>query len=139
VDLSPHLISVLFAFFPGAQVRWDTVTTAFEGYAARTTFDVGTGDGRTVACELYTANRTEPPSNIRQFTFNDCRLEVQGAQDAEGVFCARIASPFGVTEAPDFMRLLVRDSLAGTPSASGESALANLELMLQLLDRGLGR
>lgn len=134
VDLSPHLISVLLELLPGAFFQWDTLRTRFSGYEAVATFDV-LARGETVVCELYTRNRTEPPSNIRHFKLNGYLFDVQGATGADGVFSARIVTPDTWVEEPDMMRLLIRDFLAGTPTVPGAAALRNLEIMLEILDR----
>ncbi len=134
VDLAPHLISVLLELLPEAVVQWDTLHTRFSGYEAIAAFDVLTGD-KTVVCELYTRNRTEPPPNIRQFKLNDYLFDVQGITGADGVFSARIVTPGTTVDEPDMMRLLIRDFLAETPTVSGDAALRNLEIMLEILDR----
>jgi len=135
VDLSPHVIGALIALLPGASVQWDTLETRFDGYEAIAALQVQTADGNPVACELRTCDRTEPPSHVRQFSLNETLFEVQGGNDAEGVFCARIATPASVIEEPDMMRLLIREMLHGGPVPGAADILANLELMLGVLAR----
>ncbi len=135
VDLSPHIISVFTALFPGAEVQWHTLVHRFEGYEAIASFDATTREGRTVGCELYTRNRTAPPNNVRHFRLNGRLFDVEGARDRDGVFHARIATPEGTLEKPDMMRLLIRDFLAGKPTVTKAEILENLRLMLTLLDR----
>jgi len=135
VDLSPHVISVFTALFPGARVQWDTLTCRFQGYEAIASFDVTTDAGEPVACELFTRNRTEAPNNVRHFRLNGALFDVEGARDEDGVFHARIQTPEGAVDTPDMMRLLIRDFLAGRPTTTPAEDLTNLTLMLTLLDR----
>jgi len=133
VDLSPHLISVALAAFPGARVDWQSLQTRFAGYEAEAAFDLLFPDARRVACTLYTRNRTEDPPNIRHFAFNDFTIDVEGYADAQGAFAARLITPEETRESPDMMRLLIREYLRGAAAVSAEDAIANLEIMLRIL------
>ena len=135
VDLAPHLISALLELVPGAAVRWDSLEMRFDGYEAIAAFDVGTPQGAAVACEIYTRNRTQPPSNIRHFRLNGYLFDVQGFNDANGIFRARIVTPDATAEEPDMMHLLIRDTMAGKAPAAEEAVLGNLAIMLGVLDR----
>lgn len=135
VDLAPHVISVLTSLFPGGAVLWDSLETTFRGYEALACFNYRAAAGNVVACELFTRNRTEPPSNVRHFRLNGELYDVQGGQDDQGVYCARIATPGGEVESPDMMRLLIRDYLGGAPCVGEREALANLEIMLGVMSR----
>jgi len=89
-------------------------------------------------CSLYTRNATKPPLNVRHFKFNGYPFAVEGQNDAEGVYCARIETPDGDAIEPDMMRLLIRDFLAGTPTVEARRSLANLDMMLRLLESAQG-
>ena len=134
VDLSPHAISVLLDIAPDCQVDWDSLCTTFQGYEALATFSVRRREGRPLRCELYTRNTTEPPLHVRHFKYNEYRFVVEGQNDADGVYCARIETPDGDYVEPDMMRLLIRDFLAGTPTIDAKASLANLDLMLRVLE-----
>ncbi|HPO14675.1 MAG TPA: Gfo/Idh/MocA family oxidoreductase [Candidatus Hydrogenedentes bacterium] len=133
-DLSPHLLSVILACFPDAEPCWDTLQTRFEGYEAEAFLIIQTGLGTNLRCELYTRNRNEDPPNIRQFIFNECMFQVDAARDAEGAFCARIITPDRIVDQPDMMRLLIRDSLRGSPTVTGRAIIKNMEWMLNILE-----
>lgn len=133
VDLSPHLISVALAAFPGAAVDWQSLRTRFGGYEAEAAFDLLLPGGKPVACALFTRNRTEDPPNIRHFAFNDFSVDVESFADTEGAFAARLVTPRETRESPDMMRLLIRDYLRGKTTVDGEAAVTNLEIMLRIL------
>lgn len=133
VDLSPHLISVLLCLAPGAEVDWGSAATAFEGYAAEATFDILRPPGRPIHCELVARNSVEPPCNVRVFAFNGYPFVVEGETGKDGVYGARIETPDGPLHEGDPMRQLIRAFLHGTPSADGDAALANLNIMLRVL------
>ena len=136
VDLSPHLISVLLKLAPGGSVAWDTLRVHFDGYEATAEFEVGRAAGPPIECVLVARNRTEPPSNIRHFKLNHYPFVVEGQNDADGVYCARIETPDGHHLRPDLMRLLIREFLAGRLVTDAEESLANLDLMLRVLEAG---
>ena len=136
VDLSPHLLGVILALFPDARLDWETLETDFDGYSAEARFDVASGGGR-VRCQVRTKNRAEPPANVRQIRLNGYLFEIQGGNDTEGVYCARIVTPDGEVEESDMMRLIIRDSLSRKPAVVGEAILRNLEWMLRILKQGI--
>ena len=137
VDLAPHVISIFTVLFPGAQVQWDSLSLHFEGYSAGAAFEAVTHEGRTVEVGLQTANRTEAPANVRQFELNEVLFDVQGARDEAGVFHARIVTPDDTWAAPDMMRLLIRDFLAGMPTIRLTDLVDDLALLLAIRDRAL--
>lgn len=132
-DLAPHVLSVLLALYPEAEPRWETLERHFDGYEAAAVLTLRVPGQSDVACEFHTRNRTEPPTNIRQFSFDGDLFDVQADRDEEGVFRARIVTPWGTESSDDFLRLLIRDSLYGVPTAQGPAALKNLDWMLRIL------
>lgn len=133
IDLSPHPISVLLNVIPGGEVDWDTLETRFEGYEAHAGFQVRSGSGAKVECTITTRNATDPPLNVRHFKFNGYPFVVEGQNDAEGVYCARIETPDGECLEPDMMRALIREFLAGRPPVSAAESIRNLDIMLRIL------
>lgn len=71
----------------------------------------------------------------REFALNGYPIYVEDTVDDEGVYCALYKTPQGETTGPDMMRLLIRDFLEGGSLSSPEESLANLEIMLDVLDR----
>lgn len=136
VDLSPHLLSMVLEWFPGASLEGEHLRTRFQEYDAETVFTLNPPGHPPVVCALHTRNRTEPPTNIRRFVLDGYPFEIQAARDEAGVFCVEVETPDGVFRQDDFMRQLIRDVLAGNDQRSPESALTNLEWMLEILARG---
>ncbi len=136
IDLAPHLLSIAQAILPGADIAWDRVACEFEGYIANASFDLVHPNGETMACRLQVNNTTEDPANIRVAALNGYIFDVKGGKDEEGVYCSRIKTIDGDLLEPDFMRLLIRDFLAGQPAADGKFAITNLDWLLRLLDLG---
>jgi predicted dehydrogenase len=134
IDLAPHVISVLQAVAPDAEIVWETLDTRFEGYQAAATFDVTTESGARIHCDLVTRNRTEAPSNIRHFKINGYPFDIQGHTGDDGMYCARIETPGGDHIEPDFMHALVGRFLEGRPAADGRSAVTNLDWLLGIFD-----
>jgi len=134
VDLAPHTLSVLSEAVPGGKVDWNSAEASFRGHESVVRFQVATDKGEHVACEIVTRNATEPPSNTRHFKINGYAFQVEGGKDAEGVYCARIATPDGEHERPDFMRLLIRQFLAGDVVADGRYGMENVDMLVRFLD-----
>lgn len=134
VDLSPHLLSVLLRLWPGAEADWPSLEVAFQGYQARAAFMIEPPSGPPVACDLVTRNATAPPLNVRHFKLNGYAFKVEGENDAEGNYQARIETADGDFREPDMMRLLIRDMVQGREPVTAAEALANLEWMLQIID-----
>ena len=132
VDLAPHPLSVMQALFPGANLDWSTLATVFDGYDAHASFTLIGADNSRVNCDI-TVRNLEGGGNLRRFVFDDVPFQIEGENDAQGVYNARIETPSGARIAPDMMRLLIRDFLAGHPSATGTAGVDNLELLLGIL------
>ena len=139
VDLSPHPISVLLRLLPGCEVRWDTLHTSFGGYEGKADFDVRTAGGHVCHCSIIVRNALEPPLNVRHFKCNGYAFEVEGQNDDQGVYCARIETPDGNCLEPDMIRLLIRNFLEGTATTTMEEALMNLDMMLRILETSRSR
>ncbi len=133
IDLAPHPLSVLQVLVPGIDIAWDRAGVVFEGYEASTRFQARTPDGRSIACEIITRNTTEPPANVRHFALNGHALSVEGERDADGTYNARIESASGSRTEPDFMRLLIREFLAGRGVFTADMAITNLDWVLHVL------
>lgn len=133
VDLGPHPLSGLQDMTGGGEILWDTVRTQFSGYEARARFDARRATGELIECEIITANTTEPPNHIREVSLDGNDFVIGGENDENGVYCARIDTVHGSYVRDDFMRVLIRDFLAGAPAADGEMGLTNLEWLLHIL------
>lgn len=134
VDLSPHPLSVLLHFFPDIEIDWDTVETHFSGYTATARF-MGSSQNHEISCSIMTGNRNDPPPNIREFGFNGFRFMIEGERDQQGIYNARVETSSGNYVCEDFMRLLIRDFLAGKPTADGRMALRNLDFMMRFIEK----
>lgn len=134
VDLSPHLLSVVLRLWPRAEVDWLSLEVDFQGYQARATFTIEPESGPPVACDLVTRNAMAPPLNVRHFKLNGYAFNVEGENDAEGNYQARIETADGDFREPDMMRLLIRDMIQGREPVSAAEALDNLAWMLQIID-----
>lgn len=137
-DLAPHTISVAQELMPGGQVDWERLKIQFDGYRAEARFDFVNESGGRMACRLRHRNTTAEPRNLRHFKINGYPFTVEGVHDNQGVYCARISTPNGMIEELDFMRLLVRDFLAGKLPASPSTVLQNLDIMLRVLEQAQG-
>lgn len=133
IDLAPHLLSVVLALYPDAERAPERLAVKFDGYRAEAAFVLDTPEGA-VPCRLECANRTEPPNNIRRFTFNDQAIDVAGEQAADGEFGMRLRCREHSLVSEDMMRLLIRRFLAGEMPVAPEQSLQNLALMLEILD-----
>ncbi|NIA13777.1 MAG: Gfo/Idh/MocA family oxidoreductase [Nitrospiraceae bacterium] len=138
VDLSPHPISVMLKAAPDGTVAWDTLRTAFEGYEASAEFDVMRPGKPPLQCVIVTRNATEPPLNVRHFRYNDFEFAVEGENNAEGIYCARIDTPCGRYLKRDMMHQLIHDFLSGHLAAQAEESLHSLDIMLRILDTAAG-
>lgn len=134
VDLSPHLLSGLQVLAPQGCIARDTLETNFRGNTARASFRMERPDAPPVLCELTTENTTGDPAHIRHLMLDGYLFRVEGAKDADGVYCSRIETPDGIFMEADFMRLLIRAFLAGRPVADAATAMINLEWMLGILE-----
>jgi len=132
VDLAPHPLSVMQVVFPDGEIDWTSLATVFDGYDAHATFTLKVAGAAPVDCEI-TVRNAEGGGNLRLFTFNDTAYQIEGENDAQGVYNARIETAQGNRIAPDMMRLVIREFLAGKPAADGASGAVNLELLLGIL------
>lgn len=132
VDLAPHLLSVLLALCPDMKLNQSSLNIDFNGYRATAGFQVSTHTG-TVECLLETANRTEPPNNIRRFVFNETAIDVDGQKGQDGEFEVVLRSSGKSLACEDMMRLLIRRFLAGELPVPPAESIRNLELMLYIL------
>lgn len=135
VDLAPHLLSVLIQLMPDGVPDFSGLEMCFHEYEAWAAFTLRRTNGPDVRCRLRTRNATEPPLNLRRFTLNGYSFTIEGENDQEGVYAARIETPDGHYHEPDMMRLLIREMLQGREAASGMAALHNLAWMLKILNR----
>ena len=134
VDLAPHPLSVLLRLAPNSQIIWDSVWTHFSSYDAIVEADLRRVGLPPLHVFLVTRNSEDPPRNVRHFKYNGYTFEVEGEQDATGVYGARIDTPDGTCHEIDMMRGLIRDFVAARPSADIWTSIQNLTWMLQLLD-----
>jgi hypothetical protein len=133
VDLAPHMLGALRAIEPQGDIDWDSLQLDFEHHRGRARFSFVRPDSTAVTCDIHTDHRDTEPKNVRQMTFNDDLFDIGGFNDENGVFQSEIRSPWGTTERPDFMRLLIRDFLGGKVDVTGPMGLRNLDWMLTVL------
>ena len=133
VDLSPHPISVMLKAAPNGAVAWDTLRTTFDGFEATAEFAVTRPGKPPLECVIVTRNATQPPLNVRHFRYNDFEFTVEGENDAQGVYRARIDTPGGSYLKRDMMHQLLHDFLSGRLAAPAEESLQNLDIMLRIL------
>lgn len=134
VDLAPHPLSMLLELAPGCAVDWGSLETRFEGYEAVARFQVRSASGSQVQCAIITRNTLEPPLHVRRCSLNGWDCTVEGTTGAQGVYCSRIVTPDGEAERPDMMHFLIREFLHGRTPANAETALANLDIMLRVME-----
>ena len=137
-DLGPHLLGGVQAVVPDGRIDWDSVRTEFQGHDANAWFEVVRPDGRRVPCEILTDHTTDPPSHVRRMEINGARFDLGGENDENGIYCAKITSPFGEFREPDVMRTVIHEFLAGSPPMAGDVAYTNLEWLLRLLAMARG-
>ncbi|MBN2451844.1 MAG: Gfo/Idh/MocA family oxidoreductase [Lentisphaeria bacterium] len=133
VDLAPHMIGALQAVCPGGAVVWETVRLDFAGHRARALFDLRQAGGGMVQCDIHTNHTDVEPRNVRQFVFNGYPFDIDGYNDAQGIFQARIHTPDGDEDREDAMRILIRHFRDGVCEVPGPMALQNLDWMLRFL------
>lgn len=140
VDLSPHPWSMLFALEPEAAVDWENAKIHFDGYTAEVWCQAAAPGGANIQVHFLTRNRTEGPSNIRRVAVNGQDFNVFGHQGEDGVYAARMETPWGAAVTPDFMHLLIQRILAGAPqTADPGPILAGLDAMLRVLESAAPR
>ncbi len=133
VDLAPHLLSVVLALYPEMGLNQSSLKIQFDGYRAKVAFQATTHTG-TIECLLETANRTEPPNNIRRFVFNETAIDVDGQKGQDGEFEVVLRTSKNSVVCDDMMRLLIRRFLAGELPVPTTESIRNLELMLYILE-----
>lgn len=133
MDLAPHLVSVLIALAPDAEIQWDTVHPAFKAYEASATFDAVLPGNRHIHCGLHAHNRLEPPDHVRHFALNRFPFVIIGEEGEDGHYRMRIESPAGTVHEEDYMRMTIRAFLHGQPLVDGPAAIRNLEWTLGIL------
>ncbi len=134
VDLSPHPLSVLLGLAPEAEIIPGSLRATFRGYEALAEFDVRSPSGLALHALIVTRNALQPPLNVRHFKYNGYPFVVEGQNDADGIYQARIETPDGNHLEPDMMRALIRDFLQGTPTADLDVSFKNLDFMLHIMD-----
>ncbi len=133
-DLAPHLVGAVQALAPQGDLDWDTAQVRFEGDIAAATFTVRRADGPALHCDLTAGRRRSDPLHERSFEIDGDLFEFGGAKGEDGVFHARIATPWGSVDRPDMMHRLIREFAAGRAAVDGRTALRNVDWMLRLQD-----
>lgn len=134
VDLSPHLLSVLLHLAPEGVIVPGSLKTKFVGYENIAEFDFRSSAEETLHALIVTRNAVQPPFNIRHAKFNGYPFVVEGENDADGVYRARIETPDGPHIVPDMMHALIRDFLHDGAAVDLEVSFRNLDLMLHIMD-----
>ncbi|MCX5757236.1 MAG: Gfo/Idh/MocA family oxidoreductase [Candidatus Hydrogenedentes bacterium] len=137
VDLSPHPLSVLLKLAPDGEVLWDTLDARFSGYEAIAAFDVQRAGEELLHAMIVTGNTREPPLNIRDFKYNQYPFVVEGQNDENGVYCARIETPDGNWIEPDMLHASIAAFLCGNPVVGMPESLRNLDWMLRIRDAAM--
>jgi len=131
-DLAPHMVGALQAVVPEATILWDAAVVESGGYRTRVAFQATDSAGSQVNAEIITDRTVDQPSHVRHIDLNEWSFELEGENDEDGIFRARIVTPYGIFLRPDTMRLVIRDFLAGNPVVDGPTAVQNLDWTLRL-------
>ncbi|MBX7255516.1 MAG: Gfo/Idh/MocA family oxidoreductase [Candidatus Hydrogenedentes bacterium] len=134
VDLAPHPISALLALAPSGHVDWTTVSARFDRNEATAQFQYPIQGAVPITCELTVRNTTKPPKHVRHFALNDFTFDIDGVTDASGIYRTRIATPNGHIVEMDMMHALICDFLHSKPVVDSRAMLANLAIMLRILE-----
>ncbi len=132
-DLAPHMLAAAQALVPGAEMPPDSVRTFFSGYQASARFRLER-NAAPLECHVVTARTLgeAETGNVREFELDEARFRIEAGTDADGLYCARLQTPWGVFQRPDMLRLTVREFLAGQVALDGPAAAANLSWMLRI-------
>ncbi len=137
IDMGPHPISLLLAWYPRGEVVPGTLRTHFHDREARAEFEFSTASGRCLV-DIAVRDRVEGPP-VRRFGVDGFILECTGRPDETGVYRSVLSSGLRETVGEDFMSLLIGnvcDVVRGSAPrliVPGELGLRNLELQLQVL------
>lgn len=136
VDLAPHLLGVVRATVPGAEIDWASLQVDFHGSQASAEFVCRRPHGQVpLECRIETAFADVPPLNVRRLQFDDAVFDLQGVRGADGVYQASVTTPAGNFECPDMLRLLIRLFGQGVAAVPRGAAVQNLDWLLTCLDR----
>jgi predicted dehydrogenase len=133
-DLSPHPLSVLLALAPDGELAVGSLRATFQDYEASAEFDYVRPTGESLHASVMTRNALRPPLNVRHFKYNEYTFAVEGENDVDGTYRARIETSDGNSVEPDMMRALIGEFLAGESPADLDVSYKNLDLMLRILE-----
>ena len=136
VDMGPHPLSLLLAWFPEGSIDTETLSVQFSGTTARARFDFCDTVTR-CHVDITARDKTEGPP-VRRFGLNGYLVDCSGRPDAAGTYCSVLSDGSREVVVEDFMSYLIQQfceavSGAAAPLVSGEVGLRNLELQLQVL------
>lgn len=132
IDLGPHMLAAVQALRPGGEIVKSTFKVEQGPFLAAAHFEVAAPGQPVLECTVR-VNRTHgDPKNIRTLTLDGVEFDIQGAQGADGQYCARLVTPEGNYEADDFMRRLIRQTLAGQPPMTGRAIITNQRWLFEL-------
>ena len=132
IDLGPHVLAAVQAVMPDAGARIEDLRLSNTGYHTRCRFRATHPDTGGLACTLHVYRTEGEPRNIRNIVLNDMEFDLQGENDAEGVFQAKIVTPMGTFREDDVMRQLIRRTAAGRTPMTGAVIRQNLEWLLDI-------
>jgi predicted dehydrogenase len=137
IDLAPHMLAAIHALAPEATMDAGSLDVRFSGHCAEAQFCVVGREGQRMECRVYTGRTLagQGPTHVREFELNGARFSIGGGTDAQGVYCAKIETPWGTFERPDALRLTIREFLAGQTAIDAAAAEQNLEWLLRIRAR----
>jgi len=141
IDMGPHPLSLLLAWFPGGAIDPASLRVEFAGSQARAEFDF-VASGRLCRSQILIRDRQEG-SPVRRFGVNGLIVDCLGRADAEGIYRSVLRQGQTEVVGADFMHLLIEqfDEALGQgqpPLVDGATGVRNLELQLQILQADAG-
>ena len=140
IDLASHPLSFLLVFLPEGELDSDTIECVVEHKENRVRFDYVSRSGR-CAVEIVLRNLPKGAAPVRRFGVNDFLVAWEGRPDDSGVYRAYLKHGDEETCCEDFMHTLLNSfasHIAGTDGqvlVTGETALRNLELQVEVLEK----
>lgn len=133
LDLGPHLIASMQAAFPAAMIDWTSLNISSEAHRTDVLLDLLLPNGRTTHCRL-TSDRTESgPTHIKQLSFNDFTIDLEGRDGKDGRYKTVFMLPEKkelITE--DIMYRTIKAFAKEKPMMSPKATLENMQNTLKI-------
>lgn len=131
-DLGPHALAVASQLLPGSLPEMVLNSRDFDEHKATCECTATVSGKSPVECVFQVARTVGNPKNIRQIILNDMVFDIQGENDGDGIFRARIITEEGSFLFEDMMQLLIRETAAGQPPITGQAIVDNMEALFRL-------